>query len=62
MQDVGTENVVPIVVAALEVESKKLDAWLEKQDVTIKKGLLHKRALLGTARNQRKLVEAKEKK
>ena len=57
MQDVNTEKVVPIVVAALEVESKKLDAWLEKQGVTMKKGLLQKRALLGTVRNRKKLEE-----
>ena len=49
MQDVGTEKLVPIVVAALEIVSKKLDAWLDKQGVNIKKGLLQRTALLGIA-------------
>ena len=49
MQDVGTEKLVPIVVAALEIVSKKLDALLAKQGVNIKKGLLQRTALLGIA-------------
>ena len=49
MQDVGREKLVPIVAAALEIVSKKLDAWLEKQGLTIKKGLLQRTALLGIA-------------
>ena len=43
-------EVVPVVVGALRVVSKSLDAWLEKLGVTIRTGLLQKTALLGTAR------------
>ena len=43
-------EVVPVVVGALGVVRKTLDAWLEKLGVTIRTGLLQKTALLGTAR------------
>ena len=49
-------EVVPVVVGALGVVSKRLDAWLEKLGVTIRTGLLQKTALLGTARILRKLL------
>ena len=50
-------EVVPVVVGALGVVSKRLDALLEKLGVTIRTGLLQKTALLGTARILRKLLE-----
>ena len=49
---------VPVVVGTLGVVSKRLDAWLEKLGVTIRTGLLHKTALLGTDRILRKLLES----
>ena len=42
-------EVVPIVVGALGGVSKRLDGWLTKLGIAIKKGLLQKTALLGTA-------------
>ena len=51
-------EVVPVVVGVLRVVSNKLDAWLEKLGVTIRTRLLQKRALLGTARILRKLLES----
>ena len=51
-------EVVPVVVSALRVVSNRLDAWLETLSVTIRKGLLQKIALLGTARILRKLLES----
>ena len=50
-------EVVPIVVGALEGVSKRLDGWLTKPGIAIKKGLLQKTALLGTARILRKVLE-----
>ena len=44
----GHLEVVPVVVGVLVV-SNRLDAWLEKLGVTIRKGLLQKTALLGTS-------------
>ena len=51
-------EVVPVVVGALGVVSKRLDAWLEKLGVTIRTGLLQKTALLGTARILRKVLDS----
>ena len=51
-------EVVPVVVGALGVVTKRLDTWLEKLGVTIRTGLLQKSALLGTARILRKLLES----
>ena len=51
-------EVVPVVVGALGVVSKRLDASLEKLGVTIRTGPLQKTALLGTARILRKLLES----
>ena len=51
-------EVAPVVVGALGVVSKRLDVWLEKLGVTIRKGLLQKTALLGTARILRKLLDS----
>jgi hypothetical protein len=48
--------VVPVVVGALGVVSKKLDEWIEKLDVNIKIELIQKTALLGTARILRKVL------
>ena len=51
-------GVVPVVVGALGVVSKRFDAWLEKLGITIRMELLQKTALLGTARILRKLLES----
>ena len=51
-------EVVPVVVGALGVVSKRLDAWLEKLGVTIRMGLLQKTSLLGTARILRKVLDS----
>ena len=51
-------EVVPVVVGALGVVSKRFDAWLEERSVTIGTKLLQKTALLGTARILRKLLES----
>ena len=51
-------EVVPVVVGALRVVINRLDAWLEKLGVTIRKGLLQKTTLLGTARILRKLLDS----
>ena len=51
-------EVDPVVVSALGVVSNRLDAWLEKLGVTIRTGMLHKTALLGTARILRKLLDS----
>ena len=51
-------EVVPEVVGALGVVSKRFDAWLEKLGITIRVELLQKTALLGTARILRKLLES----
>ena len=50
-------EVVPIVVGALGGVSKRLDGWLTKLGIAIKKILLQKTALLGTARILRKVLE-----
>ena len=50
-------EVVPIVVGALGGVSKRLDGWLAKLGIAIKKGLLQKTALLGTASILRKVLE-----
>ena len=47
-------EVVPIVVGALGGVSKRLDGWVTKLWIAIKKGLLQKTALLGTARKDPK--------
>ena len=51
-------EVVLVVVGALGVLSKRLDAWLEELGVTIRTGLLQKTTLLGTARILRRLLES----
>ena len=53
-------EVVPVVVGALGVVRKTLDAWLEKLGVTIRTGLLQKTALLGTARILSWIAEGEE--
>ena len=50
-------EVVPIVVGAPGGESKRLDGWLTKLGIAIKKGLLQKTALLGTEWILRKVLE-----
>ena len=54
MSQVG---VVPIVVGALGVTSKKLNDWLKKQGVKSSTELLQKAALLETARIIRQVQE-----
>ena len=51
-------EVVPVVVGALGAVSKRLDTWLDKLGITIKTGFLQKKALLGTARILRKVLES----
>ena len=51
-------EVVLVVVGALGVVNKRLNAWLEKLGITIRMELLQKPALLGTARILRKLLES----
>ena len=51
-------EVVPVVVGALGAVSKRLDTWLDKLAITIKTGFLQKKALLGTARILRKVLES----
>ena len=51
-------EVVPVVVGALGVVSKRLDVWLEKLALTTRTGLTQKTALLGTARILSKLLES----
>ena len=51
-------EVVPVVVGALGVVSKRFDAWFEKLGITIRMELLQKTALLGTARILGKLLES----
>ena len=56
-------EVVPVVVGALGVVSKRLDAWLEKLGVTIRTGLLQKTALLRHSQDSKEAVgQLKEKK
>ena len=58
----NNNNNIMVVVGTHGVVSNRLDAWLEKQGVTIRMGLLHKTALLGTARILRMLKEKKSHK
>ena len=51
-------EVVPVVVGALGAVSKRLDTWLDKLGITINTGFLKKKALLGTARILRKVLES----
>ena len=51
-------QVVPVLVGALGVVSKRFDAWLEKLGITIRMELLQKTVLLDTARILRKLLES----
>ena len=51
------QEVVPVVVGALGVVRKRLDTWLDKLGITIRTGLLQKKALLETARILRKVLE-----
>ena len=48
---------VTLVLGALGVLSKRLDAWLEKLGITIRTGLMLKTDLSGTARILGKLME-----
>ena len=50
---IGHVEVVLIVVGALGGVSKRLDGWLTKLGIAIKKGLLQKTALLGTAGSEK---------
>ena len=49
--------VVPVVIGALGVTSKRLKDWLEKLNVKSSIDLLQKAALLGTARIVRQVLE-----
>ena len=49
---------VPVVVGALGVVSKRFDVLLEKLGITIRMELLQKTDLLGTAKILRRLLES----
>ena len=51
-------EVVPVVVGALGAVSKRLDTWLDNLGITINTAFLQKKALLGTARILRKVLES----
>ena len=51
-------EVVLVVVGALGAVSKRLDTWLDKLGITINTGFPQKKALLGTARILRKVLES----
>ena len=50
--------VVPVVVGALGVVSKKLKKWIDRMEINIKIELLQKTALLGTARILRRTLNS----
>ena len=50
-------EVIPIVVGALGMFSKRLDMWIKKIGINIKTEALQKRTLLGTARILRRTLE-----
>ena len=50
-------EVIPIVVGALGMFSKKLDMWIKKIGINIKTEALQKSTLLGTARILRRTLE-----
>ena len=49
-------EVIPIVIGALGMISKKLDMWIKKIGVNIKTEALQKSTLLGTARILRRTL------
>ena len=51
-------KVVLVVVGALGAVSKRLDTWLDNLGITINTAFLQKKALLGTARILRKVLES----
>ena len=57
MWNMGTVQVVPIVVGSLGSVTKNLDKWLAKLNVKISIPLLQKTTLLETARILRKVLE-----
>ena len=50
-------EVIPIVVGALGVVTKKIQKWLSKIGVEIRTELLQKTALFGTARILRRVLQ-----
>ena len=50
-------EVIPIVVGALGMISKKLDMWIKKIGINIKIETLQKSTLLGSARILRRTLE-----
>ena len=49
--------VVPVVVGALGVVTKKMPSWIEKIGIEVRTDILQKTSLLGTARILRKVLE-----
>ena len=50
-------EVIPIVVGALGMISKKLEIWIKKIGINIRTETLQKSTLLGTARILRRTLE-----
>jgi len=51
------QEVVLVVVGAYRAVSRRLDRYLDKLGIIIRRGLMQKTALLGAARILRKLLE-----
>ena len=50
-------DLLPVVVGDLGSVTKKLGQWIEKLGIRVRIGLLHKTALLETARILRKVLD-----
>ena len=50
-------EVVPVVTGALGSFTKEFDRWIQKLGITYNVGVMHKTALLGTAKISRKVLE-----
>ena len=57
MQNIRSIEVIPVVVGALFSTSTKLKKCIEELGIVISNALLQKRALLGTARTLRKVLD-----
>ena len=51
-------NVVPVVIRALVTVSKKLEKWIDRLEIKLKREHLQKILILGTARILRKTLES----
>ena len=50
-------KITPVVIEALGSVSAEFDRWMERLGITCSIGVMQKRALLGTARILRKVLE-----